>query len=313
MKPNSIQLFIFAFIASLFFGCTDTKKDLALNMSVGYSDKTIILTRDLTEEFKEYWYGGKAEITSYALQQARYGEIRKGTAVNIFVTEDFLAQEQVKANNTSDDNIPVLKFNATKKFLTGIYPYSLMTSTFSPVQNKGHAVKVTNSAQEWCGHVYAQLNNKRQYEIESHSYFEGEADQKLSLPKTWLENELWSLIRFNPEELPTGEAQLIPSFEFMRLRHQEIKAYPATLTLEQGDLLNSYTISYPDLKRDLTIYFNNSFPYEIEKWEETYLSGFGPNTKTLTTTASKIKRIKAAYWSQHDNSDMIMRDSLGLK
>ena len=40
-----------------------------------------------------------------------------------------------------------------------------MTSTFNPVNSKEHALKVSNSVQEWCGHVYAQLNNKKEFEI----------------------------------------------------------------------------------------------------------------------------------------------------
>ena len=41
------------------------------------------------EQFKKQWYSGKAELTSYTLQQARYGEMRNGESVLIFVTEDF--------------------------------------------------------------------------------------------------------------------------------------------------------------------------------------------------------------------------------
>jgi hypothetical protein len=92
-----------------------------------------------------------------------------------------------------------------------------------------------------------------------------------------------------------------------------MKAYPAYVTLKQGDSLSIYTIEYPDLSRSLTIYFKSTFPYEIEKWEETSLSGFGSNASALTTTATKLKRIKAPYWSQNGNKDLIMRDSLGLK
>ena len=59
-------------------------------------------------KFSEYWYAGKAEITSYKLTQNRYGELHQGTAVNIFVTEDFLPEKQVKADNQNKKNIPVL-------------------------------------------------------------------------------------------------------------------------------------------------------------------------------------------------------------
>ena len=47
-------------------------------------------------DFNAYWYGGEAEITSYELEQVRYGEVHKGTSVLIFVTEPFSKKKQVK-------------------------------------------------------------------------------------------------------------------------------------------------------------------------------------------------------------------------
>ena len=46
--------------------------------------------------FRQYWYQQKAELTRYSLDQARYGEIRKGESVLIFVTEPFFKDKQVK-------------------------------------------------------------------------------------------------------------------------------------------------------------------------------------------------------------------------
>lgn len=88
----------------------------------------------VSEQFKAHWFDGHAEISSYALSQSRYGENREGTAVLLFVTEDFLKKEQVKANQKSKETLPVLKLNRTKKFLTGIYPYSIMSSSFSQLR-----------------------------------------------------------------------------------------------------------------------------------------------------------------------------------
>ena len=85
--------------------------------------------------FGDYWYRGLAEITSYTLQQSRYGEVHNGEAVLIFVTEDFSGQKQVKLDDpekAGKDAIKVLKMNALRKFNTGVYPYTVMTSTFSP-------------------------------------------------------------------------------------------------------------------------------------------------------------------------------------
>ncbi|WP_299181166.1 septum formation inhibitor Maf [uncultured Aquimarina sp.] len=269
-------------------------------------------TKELSEEFKKYWYAGNAEITSYKLEQARYGEMREGKAVLIYVTEDFLAKEQVKADYQNSDNIPVLKLNATKKFNTGIYPYSIMQSTFYPVADNQHAVKISSSMQEWCGHVYAQLNNRKKYELTSHSYFQGEADQSFELNKDILENELWAKIRIDPNELPQGDLKIIPSLEYCRLKHKEIKAYDAKATLQKDANYNTYTIEYPKLNRNISITFTASFPYEIESWTETFKSGFGSNAKELVTKATKLKSIKSPYWGKNSNKDEVLRKELGL-
>jgi hypothetical protein len=266
----------------------------------------------LSNDFKAYWYAGEAEITSYALEQARYGEMREGKAVLIFVTEPFLAGKQVKADGDHPDNIPVLKLNTTKNYLTGIYPYSIMTSSFYPVNEDGHALKVSFSSQEWCGHVYAQLNNRDQFEVMSHSYFETEADETFELQKTVLENELWNKLRLDPEGLPVGNLDIVPSFEYIRLSHKTFKAYNANAKLTQNNGLYAYEINYPELERNLTIYFNTSFPHSIEGWTETFKSGFGPNATAMTSTAKKIKTIKSPYWQQNSNGYLSLRDSLGL-
>ncbi|MDT0555007.1 septum formation inhibitor Maf [Patiriisocius hiemis] len=293
----------------LFSGCTSKQKDTTLLNTEIVSASNTVKKRELSQDFNEYWYAGNAEITSYKLSQERYGELREGNAVTIFVTEDFVPKKQVKADSPSEENIPVLKLNRTKKFLTGIYPYSIMTSTFSPVASTENALKVTNSVQEWCGQVFMQLNNKSEYEINSYSYFESEGDQSLQLKKDWLEDEIWSLIRIHPEELPTGDIMMIPSFESIRLRHKEIKAYTAFANLKQGDSISSYSLNYPNLQRELKIYFQSEFPYQIEKWEE--INGAN-NTESLKTTATRLKTIKTAYWRQNNNKDVVLRDSLGL-
>lgn len=265
--------------------------------------------KPISTDFKDYWYAGKAEISSYKLEQERYGQMRDGSAVLIFVTEDFLPEKQVKADNYSKDNVPVLKLNATKNFNTGVYPYSIMQSTFYPVSNNKHAIKVSASIQEWCGHVYTQLNNRDDYEIMSHSYFQSDADQNFNIKKAILENELWAKLRVNPKSLPTGNIKVIPSLEYLRLRHGKFVAQKATAKLTE----NSYQLYYPQLKRTLTINFNSEFPYDILSWEESAPSGFRPNAKILTTKATKIKTLKSAYWGKKSKADENLRETLGLE
>lgn len=287
---------------------SDADKNLALSEEIEENSPK----KQLSREFKAYWYAGDAEITSYNLEQARYGEIREGHAVLIYVTEPFLAEEQVKADRSNPQNIPVLKLNSTKKYLTGIYPYSIMSSTFYPVYDNQHAIKVTNSVQEWCGHVYAQINNRDKFEITAHSYFEGEADQNIKVDKTILENELWNKIRIDYKNLPMGDLQIIPSLEYTRLGHKEFKAYAAKATLTEAEGYMHYELDYPGLERNLKIKFSKEFPHAIEGWTESFKSGFGNNAKILTSTATKNKVLKTPYWRQNGNKDVILRDSLGI-
>lgn len=300
-------------IAGIIIVTTACKQEKEIELFAIHSSEPIVAKKtsnreNLSKEFKDYWYNGEAEISSYKLEQARYGEIREGKAVLIYVTEDFLPNVQVKADNWNKSNVPILKHNATKKFNTGMYPYSIMQSTFYPVSNNSHALKVSSSMQEWCGHVYAQLNNREDFAISSHSYFDGEADKNITLKKSVLENELWTQLRLDPKSLPLGNLKMIPSFEYLRLRHVPFKAYDANAQIKG----NIYTVNYPKLDRTLSITFNKNFPYDILSWEETFKSGFGSNAKILATKGTKINTIRSPYWQKNKNKDEVLRETLQL-
>src|SRR5260370_9939715 len=115
------------------------------------------------DKFWSYWGDNKAELNGYALVEPRYGALRKGTAVPMFVTQDFSDSLRVKAdpgNHDRDDIIPVLKLNFSREFQTGIYHYNVLTSTFiraaTALPPPWGLIKTSLSVQEWCGHVYQQ-------------------------------------------------------------------------------------------------------------------------------------------------------------
>ena len=312
MKIIKSQLLFIVIIGlmTLVFSCKENNEKNSADIAISEFKTEVLKPKTkLSSEFKDYWYNGEAEITSYTLEQARYGEMRKGTAVLVFVTEDFLPNEHVKASNYNENNIPVLKLNTTKNFNTGIYPYSIMQSTFYPVGNNQHALKISASTQEWCGQTYTQINNRDTFEVQSHSYFQGEADEDFKLDKTWTENELWTKLRIDPKSLPIGEIDIIPSLEFIRLKHIDFKAYKAIANLEN----NNYVVDYEDLERRLSITFNPNFPYNITGWQETIVSGYGDSAKTLTTKATKLETIKTDYWAKNSNADESLRETLKLR
>lgn len=269
--------------------------------------------------FNAYWYAGKAELNSYSLNQARYGENHKGDATLIFVTEDFSKSTQVKMdypNRNPSDKVPIMKLNFTKKFLTGIYPYSMMTSVFTPVSRDKfpNTLKTTTTSQEWCGHTFSQLNLKEeQYNLKEFSYFESEGDKTRNLDKVTLEDELWTIARLNPSDLPTGNQSIIPTVMSSRLTHQPLKVQQATLQLTTKTTKNygkspvfEYEIAFKDLDRTVKIYIEKAFPYKILGWEETYQSFAGKST----TTATLKKSIQMDYWNKHSNADRKLRKLL---
>ncbi|HEY0111342.1 MAG TPA: hypothetical protein VGB67_17005, partial [Fibrella sp.] len=52
-----------------------------------------------TPAFRAYWFGGKAELNTYRLDQAQYGASHPGEAVLVFVTEDFRTDKHVKSES----------------------------------------------------------------------------------------------------------------------------------------------------------------------------------------------------------------------
>ena len=277
-----------------------------------------------SEVFAKTWYAGKAELSSFTLEQARYGEIRNGEAVLIFVTEDFSTNKLVKLDEPEkvSEKIKVLKMNMTKKFVTGVYPYSMMLSVFTPVTKDGNVktLKIDCSSQEWCGHTFSQLRlHGGNYDWQLHSYFEKESEQDKNLGADILEDELWNRIRLNPSTLPTGKIFVIPGLIWQRLSHIELKAEDAELSLSKADTLfikdknvQMFSIHYTGAKRTLQIYFQGSFPHEILGWQETYPDGFGDNKKMLTTKAHLKKQIWLDYWKHNTIADSSYLDSLQL-
>ena len=272
-------------------------------------------------EFNNYWYSGKAELTRYKLQQARYGEIHEGDAVLIFVTEDFLPNKQVKYEygDRPKNAESVLKLNLTRSFNTGIYPYSMISSIFTPVATGKKTLKVATSSQEWCGHTYSQLNLRNgEYKGMLHSYFQAEADQEFTVDAVLLEDEIWTKIRLNPAGLPTGEIKLIPGSQFLRLRHRDFSVENATAELKtvtkpelSSDPLKVYRVNYHDISRTLKITFEAEFPYTIVVWEEQAKSGFR-NPQMLTTRAVRTHSINSDYWNKNSVADTSLQKSLGL-
>lgn len=264
------------------------------------------------DKFYAYWYRGEAEVNSYELKQFRYGEMRKGEAIFVFVTEDFSKSKQVKLDHPQDagnDRIPVLKLNHIRRFVTGIYDYSMMESIFTPVNiaEFPHSLKTTTTSQDWCGHNFIQLNLEGdKYRVASYSYFEEEGDENRLIGPAMLEDELWNRLRIDPSSISEGEVELIPATFYGRLQHQPLKPRKARIRFEAQEAIKFLIVEYLHVDRTLTIGFEPEFPYKILSWTE-------QEGKDLIAQGILKESIKSAYWQQNRSEFEFLRDSLQLR
>ena len=298
---KQLQLWLVLIITIQFISCdSKSRKDSEKNQNTQ--------NVEIIQETKDYWFSGKAEITSYELTQQRYGEARKGKAVLIYVTEDFDHKKLVKTNHKEKNDYPVLKLNAVKNFTTGIYPYHIMQSTFLPIEKNQTAVKITTSIQEWCGQSYMQLEQREKQEIQVNSYFKQIGNYNTKLENFPTENALWSQLRLFPNEINTRVNKMIPSFEFLRLNNIEVDAYGIEINQNKNNGYIVTKLNYPKLNRRVEITQNAKMPYTIIGWKEI----INKNDSIYVTSAKKMQQIKIDYWNKKLNQFSYLRDLLRL-
>ena len=244
------------------------------------------------DAFWKTWGDGRGELCGYDLETPRYGSIRRGTAVTIFVTETFSNALRVKADpgrHPKRDEFPVLKLNLVQDFATGIYDYNLLTSSFTalaPVNGRasGAPTKVSFSAQEWCGNTYAQLLFDARYaRYIAHSYFDGEADSSAAIEmpaNVQAEDALlaWARGLGAPIVAPgdSAERPLATSLRAARLLHRPVmvtsarfvrRAAPEHVTVPAGAFdADVATVSVRG-GRTWTFWVEHDEPHRVLEWQ----------------------------------------------
>lgn len=292
-------------LAVLMLSSCETPIDAVLDDNIDIDTSVNSLLQEGLD--RGYWYSGQAEVSKYELEQYRYRDVHEGELVTIFVTEDFLTDKQVKNDNyTSKHSVPILKLNALRRFTTGIYDYSMMTSVFTRADGSS-TEKITLSSQDWCGQSFVQVNKKgdKKYQIQLRSYFESEGDRDFTVSADLLEDEIPNLIRIDPELIPTGEVNILPSLVNLRFSHGQMKAESAQVARKSNqDGSRVIELTYPGEGRTVSFAYDNSPMRKIQSWNE--VQGQRQTKATLST------QINEAYWSKNAASDLPMRTKLGL-
>jgi hypothetical protein len=259
-----------------------------------------------SEEFWEFWGDGNAELATYRGQIARYGELRRAEVVLIYVTEPHDRRTWVKDDAAPDDQkVQVLKLNHVAKFRTGIYPYSVMTSVFSPVADWERArfqpVKMTLTAQEWCGHVFHGLwAGSEAFATAMHSYFKGEGDagEVVDTPEDVLyEDALFVQLRELDGPFANGESwrgHIVPRLWQGRKEHVAPRPVEASITRAEvtrdGQPATRFTLTYADQ----VVYYDvaRDYPHRLLHWQ-----------RSDGTELSLVGHKRLPYWRLNEPGD----------
>lgn len=289
-------------------------------------------------DFGSWWHDGKAELDGYRYTLTRYGHIRHGQAVAVYVTEPFSKSKNVKVDDPAKnpgDTFDALKLNLVRDFQTGIYDYNTMTSLFVRSADF-EPVKVSFSSTEWCGNVYEELKVDPGLVTERlSSYFENESASREERrpPGGLLEEELFVKLRgLRGEFLRPGESRsvpILPSSFRRRLTHQPLKwsearieRLPATrsTTVPAGPFETNVYVVRLKSGAEGTFFIETRYPHRVVCWEWSHV----PTVPSAQAAGAQWVRDaddegellgsrRLEYWKLHGEGDERYLAELGLK
>ncbi|MEA5459083.1 hypothetical protein VB796_08545 [Arcicella sp. LKC2W] len=221
--------------------------------------------QEIDATFNSYWKKQGVEMSQFVLKQ---DSVKIGEVTLSFTLQDFEQHEP-------KEHIQMLSSVFNQKNID--YKYSVTTSTLMPLNIllRPHALEVSSSVQAIHGTEFMKLKMApKSYAV----IIDGnliKKEEHLALSKTHNEDEIWAKIRQNPETLPQGEFDIIPSLTYWNTVHKTPEVQSAKAELKNyegkefiGKKLKTYSLNCPDLKRNLTIVFEGDFPFQIVGWQE---------------------------------------------
>ena len=265
-----------------------------------------------TEAFRARWGDGRAEVAAYRGVVSRYGATHDAEVVLIYVTEPLDRATLVKDDDApADRRLDVLKLNFALRFQTGIYPYSVLTSVFAPVNDFGaerfSPAKISFGEQDWCGGVFSSVWPDDDAFIErSHSYFASEGDQDVRRPVaegTLYEDALYIQLRELDGPFAGGaawEGDIVPSLWRARRDHTPLSSVHARITRTSRSDREVFVLQTDGA------------------YERTFEVGHDADHPLLAFQSSDgdsfqlAGRDRLAYWELHDPGEESFRAQLGL-
>ena len=215
--------------------------------------------------FQKYWQSQGIETTKFVLKQ---DSTLIGEATLSYSLKD-LGKDQ------PNGAIHSLSYISSQRIMRENYNYFENTTTLTPLNSSlyPHALSVISSTQTNEGTDFLSFQPEpKSYLFVGRNSLEPEKEIHKSTEKGNLEDEIWGKIRMNPDALPQGEIEMIPSLGYWNEIHQSPSAQEVKAELKAVEGAKNqkiYSLDYPILKRKLEIIFEANFPFQIIEFKET--------------------------------------------
>jgi hypothetical protein len=225
----------------------------------------VAVNQETNATFQKYWKTKGIETTKFILTQ---DSSTIGEATLSYTLKDF-------GKDQPNGAISSLSSNFSQKIVQENYNYSENSTTITPLNTPlyAHALSIVSSSQSNDGTDFLSFQPEpKSYLFVGRNSVESEKEIRKITEKGNLEDEIWAKIRMNPDALPQGEIEMIPSLGYWNKVHKSPFAQEAKAELkgmENNPKLKIYFLDYPDLKRKLEITFEANFPFQIMGFKET--------------------------------------------
>ncbi len=224
----------------------------------------VAVNQETNTMFQKYWKTQSVETTKFILKQ---DSVTIGEATLSYSLKDF-------GKDQPNGAIYSLSSNFVQKISQGNYNYSENTIAVMPLNTPlySHALSIVSSTQSNNGTDFLSFQPEpKSYLFVGRDSVEPEKEIHKSTEKGDLEDEIWAKIRMNPDALPQGAIEMIPSLGYWNKIHQSPSAQEVKAGLkgmEGNPKLKIYSLNYPELKRKLDIVFEANFPYQIMEFRD---------------------------------------------
>lgn len=236
MRSN-IRVFVFISVIISVTGCGREAPAIV--------PKPALAAPKLGLDFQKLWGAGQVEVSAYETMRVRGGLTQKGLATVTLRQQTFSEDDRVAVTGTKHaqtDQFPAMDLKWVERIGEGIAEMTTVAVTLAAIEGKpsGVAAKATFSSQSLDGQLFHQLLfDSTGVRSHQYSYFDGEADEQITLPypADGVANEaLWLWARgMGAPAFPAGgrkTVMLLPSLTAARNGHLPLVWAKGVLTRE---------------------------------------------------------------------------------